>query len=100
LGGNTSIKVSDRYLTLPQIGPAEPTAAHVIFSPQFGLAQVYVAGNTPLPGGASSAPDWSHPPSLEQLEPFDLGKLGVPTRSAAAIDVLTSALRAGQATAR
>ena len=38
--------------------------------------------------------------TLEQLEPFDLGKLGLPTRSAAAFDVLTSALRAGQATAR
>ena len=35
--------------------------------------------------------------TLELLEPFDLKALGLPTRSAAAFDVLTSALRAGQA---
>lgn len=35
--------------------------------------------------------------TLELLEPFDLRSLGLPIRSAAAFDVLTSALRAGQA---
>lgn len=35
--------------------------------------------------------------TLELLEGFDLGALGLPTRSAAAFDVLTSALRVGQA---
>ena len=35
--------------------------------------------------------------TLELLEPFDLEALGLPIRSAAAFDVLTSALRAGQA---
>jgi gamma-glutamyltranspeptidase/glutathione hydrolase len=35
--------------------------------------------------------------TLELLEPFDLKALGLPTRSPAAFDVLTSALRAGQA---
>lgn len=35
--------------------------------------------------------------TLELLEPFDLKALGLPTRSSAAFDVLTSALRAGQA---
>jgi gamma-glutamyltranspeptidase/glutathione hydrolase len=35
--------------------------------------------------------------TLELLEPFDLKALGLPIRSAAAFDVLTSALRAGQA---
>lgn len=38
--------------------------------------------------------------TLELLEPFDLPKLGLPTRSAAAFDVLTSALRVGMADAR
>jgi gamma-glutamyltranspeptidase/glutathione hydrolase len=35
--------------------------------------------------------------TLELLEPFDLKALGLPIRSAPAFDVLTSALRAGQA---
>jgi gamma-glutamyltranspeptidase/glutathione hydrolase len=35
--------------------------------------------------------------TLELLEGFDLNTLGLPTRSAAAFDVLTSALRVGQA---
>lgn len=35
--------------------------------------------------------------TLELLEPFNLEALGLPTRSAAAFDVMTSALRAGQA---
>ena len=35
--------------------------------------------------------------TLELLEPFDLNRLGLPTRSAAAFDLLTSALRVGQA---
>jgi gamma-glutamyltranspeptidase/glutathione hydrolase len=35
--------------------------------------------------------------TLELLEPFDLKALGLPIRSARAFDVLTSALRAGQA---
>ena len=35
--------------------------------------------------------------TLELLEGFDLAALGLPTRSAAAFDVLTSALRVGQA---
>lgn len=38
--------------------------------------------------------------TLELLEPFDLSALGLPTRSAAAFDVLASALRVGQAAAR
>ncbi len=38
--------------------------------------------------------------TLELLEPFDLKSLGLPTRSAAAFDVLVSALRVGQADAR
>jgi gamma-glutamyltranspeptidase / glutathione hydrolase len=38
--------------------------------------------------------------TLELLEPFDLKALGLPTRSPAAFDVLTSALRVGQAAAR
>ncbi len=38
--------------------------------------------------------------TLELLEPFDLRRLGLPTRSAAAFDVLASALRVGQAAAR
>jgi gamma-glutamyltranspeptidase/glutathione hydrolase len=38
--------------------------------------------------------------TLELLEPFDLKGLGLPTRSAAAFDVLVSALRLGQAAAR
>ena len=38
--------------------------------------------------------------TLELLERFDLRTLGVPTRSAAAFDVLTSALRVGQAGGR
>jgi gamma-glutamyltranspeptidase/glutathione hydrolase len=38
--------------------------------------------------------------TLELLEPFDLKALGLPTRSAAAFDVLASALRIGQADAR
>lgn len=37
--------------------------------------------------------------TLELLEPFDLRTLGLPTRSAAAFDVLASALRVGQAAA-
>lgn len=35
--------------------------------------------------------------TLELLEPFDLPAAGLPTRSAAAFDILTSALRVGQA---
>ncbi len=35
--------------------------------------------------------------TLELLEPFDLANLGLPTRSARAFDVLTSALRVGMA---
>jgi len=35
--------------------------------------------------------------TLELLEPFDLAELGLPTRSARAFDVLTSALRVGMA---
>jgi len=38
--------------------------------------------------------------ALEMLEPFDLKALGLPTRSAAAFDVLSSALRAGQSESR
>ncbi len=38
--------------------------------------------------------------TLELLEPFDLRSLGLPTRSARAFDVLTSALRVGMADAR
>jgi len=38
--------------------------------------------------------------TLELVEPFDLKAMGLPTRSAAAFDVLTSALRVGQASAR
>ena len=38
--------------------------------------------------------------ALEMLEPFDLRALGLPTRSAAAFDVLSSALRAGQSQSR
>ena len=38
--------------------------------------------------------------TLELLEPVDISALGLPTRSAAAFDVLTSALRVGQAAAR
>jgi len=38
--------------------------------------------------------------TLELLEPFDLKALGLPTRSAAAFDVIASALRVGQAAAR
>jgi gamma-glutamyltranspeptidase/glutathione hydrolase len=38
--------------------------------------------------------------TLELLEPFGLRRLGLPTRSAAAFDVLASALRVGQAAAR
>lgn len=38
--------------------------------------------------------------ALEMLEPFDLKALGLPTRSAAAFDVLSSALRAGQSQSR
>ena len=38
--------------------------------------------------------------TLELLEPFDLKALGLPNRSAAAFDVLASALRVGQADAR
>lgn len=38
--------------------------------------------------------------ALELLEPFDLKRLGLPTRSAAAFDVLASALRAAQSQAR
>jgi gamma-glutamyltranspeptidase/glutathione hydrolase len=38
--------------------------------------------------------------ALELLEPFDLKALGLPTRSAAAFDVLASALRAGQSQSR
>jgi gamma-glutamyltranspeptidase/glutathione hydrolase len=38
--------------------------------------------------------------TLELLEPFDLKGLGLPTQSAAAFDVLTSALRVGQADSR
>ena len=38
--------------------------------------------------------------TLELLEPFDLRALGLPTRSARAFDVLTSALRVGMTSAR
>jgi gamma-glutamyltranspeptidase/glutathione hydrolase len=38
--------------------------------------------------------------TLELLEPFDLPALGLPTRSAAAFDVLVSALRTGQSATR
>ena len=38
--------------------------------------------------------------TLELLEPFDLKALGLPMRSAAAFDLITSALRVGQAAAR
>lgn len=38
--------------------------------------------------------------TLELLEPFNLKTLGLPTRSAAAFDVLVSALRAGQSQTR
>lgn len=38
--------------------------------------------------------------TLELLEPFNLKALGLPIRSAAAFDVITSALRVGQAAAR
>ena len=38
--------------------------------------------------------------TLELLEPFDLKSLGLPIRSAAAFDLITSALRVGQAAAR
>jgi gamma-glutamyltranspeptidase/glutathione hydrolase len=38
--------------------------------------------------------------TLELLEPVDLSALGLPTRSAAAFDVLASALRVGQAATR
>lgn len=38
--------------------------------------------------------------TLELLEPVDLKALGLPTRSAAAFDVLTSALRVGQSASR
>lgn len=38
--------------------------------------------------------------TLELLEPFDLKALGLPTRSAAAFDVIASALRVGQTAAR
>jgi gamma-glutamyltranspeptidase/glutathione hydrolase len=38
--------------------------------------------------------------TLELLEPYDLKTMGLPTRSAAAFDVLVSALRVGQADAR
>lgn len=38
--------------------------------------------------------------TLELLEPVDLRALGLPTRSAAAFDVLTSALRVGQSASR
>jgi gamma-glutamyltranspeptidase/glutathione hydrolase len=38
--------------------------------------------------------------TLELLEPFDLRTLGLPTRSAAAFDVLVSALRVGQTASR
>ncbi|MGE5360556.1 MAG: gamma-glutamyltransferase family protein, partial [Bacteroidales bacterium] len=38
--------------------------------------------------------------TLELLEPFDLKAMGLPTRSAAAFDVLASALRVGHADAR
>jgi gamma-glutamyltranspeptidase/glutathione hydrolase len=38
--------------------------------------------------------------TLELLEPFDLKALGLPTRSAAAFDVLVSALRVGQTASR
>lgn len=38
--------------------------------------------------------------ALELLEPFDLKALGLPTRSAAAFDVVASALRAGQSQSR
>jgi gamma-glutamyltranspeptidase/glutathione hydrolase len=37
---------------------------------------------------------------LELLEPFDLARLGLPTRSAEAFDVIVSAMRAGQAASR
>jgi gamma-glutamyltranspeptidase / glutathione hydrolase len=38
--------------------------------------------------------------TLELLEPFDLKALGLPMRSASAFDLITSALRVGQAAAR
>jgi gamma-glutamyltranspeptidase/glutathione hydrolase len=38
--------------------------------------------------------------ALELLEPFDLKRLGLPTRSAAAFDVMASALRAAQSQSR
>ena len=38
--------------------------------------------------------------ALELLEPFDLKSLGLPTRSAAAFDILASALRAAQSQSR
>lgn len=38
--------------------------------------------------------------ALELLEPFDLKALGLPTQSAAAFDVLVSAMRAGQSMSR
>lgn len=62
LQARKTIKVGAKYEELG--GLRRP---NVIFSPQFGIANIYVAGNTSVAG---AEPDWIHPASLDDLQPI------------------------------